>query len=86
MQASVMGDENEIEIKVGNTVYSGELYEMSEDDDEGPEVWQIDGTKIETESIICKGSLEDLARSFLEARGIEVTSITVDSDSFPDDE
>lgn len=81
MEVFVHGDENEIEVKVGGQTYIGDLHEMSEDDD-GPEMWQIDGEMLETDSIICRQSLEDLARSFLEAREITFSKLTVTSDSF----
>lgn len=81
MRATVVGDENEIRIEVDGVTYLGDLHEASEDDD-GPEIWQIDGEMLETEAILCLTSLEDLAREFLERRGIAVTSLEVSSDSF----
>ncbi len=83
MDVQVTGDENEITIEVGDQTYAGDLHQMAEDDD-GPETWQIDGEMLETDSIICLSGLEDLAREFLERRGIEFDSITVESDSFSD--
>ena len=81
MIATVMGDENEISIEVDGKTYSGDLHQASEDED-GPEIWQIDGEMLETEQILCLVSLEDLARDFFERRGIPVTEIRVSSDSF----
>lgn len=81
MKAVVVGDENEIEIQVDGKTYSGDLQEMSEDED-GPEIWNIDGLLLEAEQILCLGSLESLARDFLEKRGIAYTEMTVSSDSF----
>jgi len=81
MIATVTGDENEISIEVGGVTYTGDLHEASEDD-EGPEIWQIDGEMLETESILCLVGLEDLAREFLERRGIEVSGFDVRSESF----
>ena len=77
----VVGDENEIEITVGESTYTGDLHQMS-DDEEGPEIWQIDGDKFEVEQILSRTDLADLARSFLEGRGISCDGITVDSESF----
>ncbi len=81
MKVQVEGDENEIEIRVGDKLYTGDLNTMSEDDS-GTEIWEIDGLMIETEQILCLGDLEDLATEFLEQRTIGFTSIEVTSDSF----
>lgn len=81
MKVQVEGDENEIEIRVGDKLYTGDLSSMSEDDT-GPEIWEIDGLIIETEQILCLGDLEDLATEFLEQRKIDFDSIEVTSESF----
>ena len=83
MNVSVCGDENEIQIQVGDKTFLGDLFQAADDpDDDGSEIWEIDGLQIETEQILCKASLEDLAREFLLRRSIPFSSITVTSDSF----
>ncbi len=81
MKVCVAGDENEIQIEVGGKTYMGDLHEASVDDD-GPEIWQIDGLLLETDQILCLNSLESLARDFLEQRGIQFDELSVSSDSF----
>ncbi len=81
MKVLVIGDENEIQIQVDGKTYSGDLHEMSDDED-GPEIWNIDGVLIESEQILCLNGLESLAREFLEKRGIACSEMSVTSDSF----
>jgi hypothetical protein len=52
------------------------------DDEDGPEIWNIDGVLIESEQILCLNGLESLAREFLEKRGIACSEMSVTSDSF----
>lgn len=81
MKVQVTGDENEIEIQVGEQFFTGDLSELSEGD-EGPEIWEVDGLELECEQILCLNDLEDLARQFLAARKINYNEIEVESDSF----
>lgn len=81
MKAYVTGDENEIEIQIGEQNFSGDLFEASEDGDT-PEVWEIDGLKLKSDPILCLSSLEALARRFLKKRKVAYDEIEVHSDSF----